>query len=1112
MKQNVIAALVLSALTAPAFATPVSDAQQAVDKAQATFDKATGAEKDYAGRKLQQALDRLQNLSTEAAVRDAAHRVAIIPAPALAPVAAPAAPIATPTKAPVATPAAVPTLVAPTVVTQATPFKSPNAPAAHLVPQIPTAVAQATPTKVPTFVKPEYVAPKAPVQLTPTKAPNAPVINAPASLTKVASAAPAPLTKAAYVAPASLTKADYVAPTSKTPNAPAIPNAPKIPGAEKNVNAPDLSSRTAAAAFVQTGTLTTSQTVVTKDVNAGTPSLTLPNQSAPTSKAPNAPVISAPAAPSHLIAQATPLPLSVATVEPTSKAPNAPAIPSQPKIPGAERNVNAPDLSSRTPAAVDGPTQTADVHITFIDKEPQHSLTPAAPVVNPGPLVKQETPTYAVPTLREDAGAPHAYKAPEARLGNVSQNLDARLKAWEAEESEVVLTSDTIHPVAADVGVVKTEKVDVTARAGNGLFGQSGTAPANQATDYDEAQDKIIQALSSLANSGINHTQNNAQAITTVGQAVAQNAQALATTNQQVAQTASSVQQIQNQQAAGGGFAAQTALDQEIQDRKDADAVTLTQAGAAADKALKAAVNPLADHINDVEKDVTTNTTDIGTLKTDVGTNKTDITTLKGQVGGIATNTSGIATNKADIAKLQQAQTGQNLKNTSFINKNKTQDADIATNKTGVADNKAAIAAETQRATAAEQKNATDIQGKVDTSTYTSEQAAQDKKIGDNAAEIANSKINIDKVNDKAIQAQKDATQGVQDAAKAQTTADQGVKDAAAVKTVADANTQAIATNTAAIAGKVDQTAFDADQKLQDKAIADAARDIQANTLKDTQQQTAIDTNKQGVADNKAALGTKADKADLALTNKVANANTVAINSKADQSALTAEATARTTADTQIKADVTKNTQALSGKANAAALAADEVKIRTNAQDIDSNHQDIVANKATETQHFQTLTSDLAQKVDNSTFQQRAQTVDDRFADTDNRIAQQKAAQQKTDATVAKHTAQLADHESRIQDLEANTSANFGKLKSQVEQNRKRASAGIAGVAAMANIPPVNQGQTFAVGAGVGSTDGESALSVGFSARASESVTVKASVSNDTQHNFVVGAGVSYGW
>ncbi|MBZ0059613.1 hypothetical protein K5I32_16520, partial [Leclercia sp. LTM01] len=228
MKQNVIAALVLSALTAPAFATPVSNAQQAVDKAQATFDKATGAEKDYAGRKLQQALDRLQNLSIEAAVRDAAHRITAVPAPALAPEAVPAAPIATPTKTPEATPAAIPTkLIAPTVVTQSTPFKSPSAPAAQLVPQIPTAVAQATPTKVPTFVKPEYVAPKAPVQQTPAKAPSAPVINTPDPLTKagyVAPAskapnapvisAPAPLTKATSATPAPLTKAAYAAPVA----------------------------------------------------------------------------------------------------------------------------------------------------------------------------------------------------------------------------------------------------------------------------------------------------------------------------------------------------------------------------------------------------------------------------------------------------------------------------------------------------------------------------------------------------------------------------------------------------------------------------------------------------------------------------------------------------------------------------------------------------------------------------------------------------------------------------------------------------------------------------------------------------------------------------------
>ena len=64
----------------------------------------------------------------------------------------------------------------------------------------------------------------------------------------------------------------------------------------------------------------------------------------------------------------------------------------------------------------------------------------------------------------------------------------------------------------------------------------------------------------------------------------------------------------------------------------------------------------------------------------------------------------------------------------------------------------------------------------------------------------------------------------------------------------------------------------------------------------------------------------------------------------------------------------------------------------------------------------------------------------------------------------------------------------------------------------MANIPQVTESAKFSLGAGAGNTDGESALAVGFSARASQSVVVKASVSTDTQHNFVVGAGASYQW
>ncbi|MCT4704535.1 YadA C-terminal domain-containing protein [Enterobacteriaceae bacterium H11S18] len=117
-----------------------------------------------------------------------------------------------------------------------------------------------------------------------------------------------------------------------------------------------------------------------------------------------------------------------------------------------------------------------------------------------------------------------------------------------------------------------------------------------------------------------------------------------------------------------------------------------------------------------------------------------------------------------------------------------------------------------------------------------------------------------------------------------------------------------------------------------------------------------------------------------------------------------------------------------------------------------------------------------------------------------------------TNHRLATDDAELANHEQRIGTLESQTTSNFAKLKSQVDDNRKRASAGISGVAAMANIPQVTNTQDFSVGAGVGTADSESALAVGFSARATDNVVVKASVSDDSQHNFVAGAGVSYGW
>lgn len=117
-----------------------------------------------------------------------------------------------------------------------------------------------------------------------------------------------------------------------------------------------------------------------------------------------------------------------------------------------------------------------------------------------------------------------------------------------------------------------------------------------------------------------------------------------------------------------------------------------------------------------------------------------------------------------------------------------------------------------------------------------------------------------------------------------------------------------------------------------------------------------------------------------------------------------------------------------------------------------------------------------------------------------------------TNKRVADNTAAIANHETRIKSLEQQTSKGFSDLKRQIDDNKKDANAGIAGVAAMANIPQVTANQDFSIGAGVGARGSEQAVAVGFSGRLTESVVTKVAVSTDTQSGWTVGAGVSYGW
>lgn len=264
------------------------------------------------------------------------------------------------------------------------------------------------------------------------------------------------------------------------------------------------------------------------------------------------------------------------------------------------------------------------------------------------------------------------------------------------------------------------------------------------------------------------------------------------------------------------------------------------------------------------------------------------------------------------------------------------------------------------------------------------------------------------------------------------------------------------------LAGKVDKTEYAADKAAQN------TRDNLQDALIDTNGKKA-DAALQGVLSNGAALTGKVDKSDF-LTDQ-----------QRQDDALTKETADRAAADRAQDVVTAQNyhdtTQKLATKVDTSTFIADQKR-----------QDNLIANK-----------------VDNSTFQQRA-------ADLDLRIAENRAAQQKTNQVVAGHSAQLANHEQRITSLEQQTNANFKDLRSQIDDNKREANAGIAGVAAIATIPQVTDKQDFSIGAGVGARDGESALAVGFSGRITPNVVTKVAVSTDSQSGWTVGAGMSYGW
>ena len=82
----------------------------------------------------------------------------------------------------------------------------------------------------------------------------------------------------------------------------------------------------------------------------------------------------------------------------------------------------------------------------------------------------------------------------------------------------------------------------------------------------------------------------------------------------------------------------------------------------------------------------------------------------------------------------------------------------------------------------------------------------------------------------------------------------------------------------------------------------------------------------------------------------------------------------------------------------------------------------------------------------------------------------------------------------------------------RIDSIDRKSSRGIAGVAAMANIPQVEQGKVFSVGVGVGSYGGYQAIAVGASGRITENTIVKGSLARSGHGQTVLGAGISHSW
>lgn len=327
----------------------------------------------------------------------------------------------------------------------------------------------------------------------------------------------------------------------------------------------------------------------------------------------------------------------------------------------------------------------------------------------------------------------------------------------------------------------------------------------------------------------------------------------------------------------------------------------------------------------------------------------------------------------------------------------------------------------------------------------------------------------------------------------------------------------------AQIGGKVDKATFEADQKRQDDALAAAGEQQKGVDAGQNEHITAVEGAAQTANDRATALEGRADQTEAAI--RETNGQLAVTDSRSIDNAKRLDGVEETTTkqDGQIAGNKAAIEQEAKDRAagDAATLKTangyTDTKVKAQAdiqKGVDAKQDGAIADNATAIKSETAVRSQQFTQL--SAGVQHAQATGDyahaRIDAANQNIEANRQALVNTNKRVAANTAQLANHEQRLTSLEQQTNQGFSDLKRQIDDNKKDANAGIAGVAAIASIPQVTDKQDFSIGAGVGARGSEQALAVGFSGRVTDSVVTKVAVSTDTQNGWTVGAGVSYGW